>query len=385
MAILVRPIAYISLLLLALILLVLIQFQAVADSFAKNLAINLLILFVFLFGLCLSFWRLSSLIYEIDWLAQIRTATPTSNADKLASPEVVRRLDLLASFALVWRRFFDSNQVLTPALATTLVDSAQARLDERRELSRYLVTALVILGLLGTFWGLLGALGPLGDRLTEFDPDQDGLEGISRAFSDPLASMGTAFSSSLFGLAASLIFGFVELQTARAQNRFVEEFEAWLATLVQASAGGTAIAGPSAFTQAKIGPEIAGNLEGLASLMRRSQQDTLVLNNNLVSLLDQIARVADKLTADQVIHEKIVASQADQSELIAKLKELTVPLQKLSKTLPASLDQVADLLAAPKPAAHEEAEEQHQTKKTKGPKESSGEPVAGAFLQPDKG
>lgn len=378
MATLIRPILYIGLLLLALILLVLVQFQEVADNFAKNLAINLLILMVFLFGLCLSFWRLSSLAYEIDWLAQIRTATQASNADKLASPEVVRRLDLLASFAHVWRRFFDSNQVLTPALATTLVDSAQARLDERRELSRYLVTALVILGLLGTFWGLLGALGPLGDGLIAFDPDRDGLEGISRAFSDPLASMGTAFSSSLFGLAASIIFGFVELQTARAQNRFVEEFEAWLATLIQAGGAAATASGPSTFAQAKLGSEISGNLDGLTSLMRRSQQDTLVLNNNLVSLLDQISRVADKLTADQAIHEKIVATQADQSELIAKLQDLTATLQDLPNALPAPIVQVAAPLADPTPSDSEDESEEEEAKEPR-------DPVAGAFLQPDKG
>lgn len=360
---LVRPLAYIIIALLALILLVLAQAGPILAFFQENLVVNLMILLVFLFGITLSFWRLYSLTYEIDWLARIRSANQASNADSLAGPQVVRRLNLMAAFAKIWRRFFDSNQALTPDLVTILVDSAQARVDERRELSRYLITALVILGLLGTFWGLLGALISMREALSTLDPGQNLLTGLSQSLDAPLENMGTAFSSSLFGLAASLFFGFVELQTARAYNTFVEEFETWLASFIQGSADTTPSLsqGVRATTFAQdTAAKTSSNFESLAQLMRRGQHDTMVLNNNLVSLLDQVSRVADKLTADQSIHEKILAAQADQHELIAKLDAL--------------ISAQAQALGRP---AHEGGESENEDAAHGAPPP----PAAGAFLQ----
>ena len=169
--------------------------------------------------------------------------------------------------------------------------------------------------------------------------------------------MGAAFSSSLFGLAASLYFGWVELQTARAQNGFVEDFETWLASLVQAGGGihaapqastqtaGQSMAGAvgvasSAFRQSGAGPHNPQDLEALQALMRRGQQDTMVLNNNLVSLLDQISRVADKLTADQSIHEKILASQADLSKIAERLDILSAHMAEQNKATEPKLQEI---------------------------------------------
>lgn len=377
MATILRPLGLIVFALLALILLVLLQIGTLVSFFAENLAVNLMILGVFVFGIGLSFWRLYALAFEIDWLARIRSATQASNADSLAGPQVIRRLDLMAPFANLWRRFFDSNQALTPELASTLVESAQARVDERRELSRYLTTALVILGLLGTFWGLLGALVSMREALGQLDPGQGFFDGLSGSLTGPLENMGTAFSSSLFGLAASLFFGFVELQTARAQNRFVEDFEAWLVSFIQATNRQNNEPGSLTSKGAAFSPKAAGELgasfDSLAHLMRRGQQDTLVLNNNLVALLDQIARVADSLGADQAIHEKILATQADQTRLIEHLEGLGKSLEHLSKNLERT-----------EPLTSHDPEGSETSKLSEDEEAPPQPPAAGAFLQSDK-
>src|SRR5690606_28699950 len=108
-------------------------------------------------------------------------------------------------------------------------------LDETRDTSRYLVGLLVFLGLLGTFWGLLQTIGSIGDTIQSLDPGTGDsasvLESLKQGLAAPLSGMGTAFSSSLFGLAGSLILGFLDLQAGRAQNRFYTELENWLSSV----------------------------------------------------------------------------------------------------------------------------------------------------------
>lgn len=332
---LVRPLTYITVVLAALVLLILIQLGPLVGFFAENLFVNLMILGVFLFGIALSFWRLFSLAAEIDWMSQARRAvsqgeTYTPNAPHRL-PQRTQRLDLLAPFAEIWKRAQETGRPLSNAQATSMVESAQARVDERREFSRYLITALVILGLLGTFWGLLGALGSMREALGNLDPNQAFLDSFSASLTGPLDNMGTAFSSSLFGLAASLFFGFIELQTARAQNTFVEDLETWLASIAQDMDGGSGSAPLSRSGQvfpSLASSDLSANLESLGHLMRRGQQDTLVLNNNLVALLDQMTKIAGKLGTDQGIHEKILATQADQNELIGQISQLIAVIER---------------------------------------------------------
>ena len=117
----------------------------------------------------------------------------------------------------------------------SILDSLGARLDESRDISRYLIGLLVFLGLLGTFWGLLGTIGSIGDTIQSLDPRSgdasDVLDALKTGLKAPLDGMGTAFSSSLFGLAGSLILGFLDLQSGQAQNRFYMELENWLSSV----------------------------------------------------------------------------------------------------------------------------------------------------------
>jgi hypothetical protein len=142
-----------------------------------------------------------------------------------------------------WRRCCATARRFSSSAASlrSLLDGINSRLDESHDISRYLIGLLVFLGLLGTFWGLLktidGVAGTLstisvaGDATQLFDQLKAGLQA-------PLAGMGTAFSSSLLGLAGSLVLGFLELQASQAHNRFFNELEDWLAGQTRLSSGG---------------------------------------------------------------------------------------------------------------------------------------------------
>ena len=326
MTALAQPLTYILAVLAGLLTLFAIQFDTLSAYFLENLVVNAMILGVFVFGTILSFQRLASLAAEVRWLNQIRAARHASEAAALAAPAALKQVQILTAFASVWRRLFEANQVLTPDQANGLLDSAQARLDDRRELSRYLVTTLVILGLLGTFWGLLGALLSMRESLGNLDADRDFFAGLSGSLSGPLENMGTAFSSSLFGLAASLIFGFVELQTSKAHAKFLEEFEDWLASFTQAQPPASA-AKSAAAPVASAMAEASLEAERLRHLVRRSQQDTMVVNNNLVTLLDQMSRLLDTTSADRAVQERILAAQADQQALVEQIGALITTIQ----------------------------------------------------------
>jgi hypothetical protein len=116
------------------------------------------------------------------------------------------------------------------------LDSLATRLDEARDISRYLTGLLVFLGLLGTFWGLIETVGSVGTIINGLKVGGDAdtvFDALKEGLAAPLGGMGISFSSSLFGLAGSLILGFLDLQTSQAQNRFYTNLEDWLATTVQ--------------------------------------------------------------------------------------------------------------------------------------------------------
>ena len=116
------------------------------------------------------------------------------------------------------------------------LDSLATRLDEGRDISRYLTGLLVFLGLLGTFWGLIETVGSVGSIINNLQVNGDPgtvFDALKEGLAAPLGGMGISFSSSLFGLAGSLVLGFLDLQTSQAQNRFYTGLEDWLATTVQ--------------------------------------------------------------------------------------------------------------------------------------------------------
>ncbi len=196
-------------------------------AFQANPALNALIIGILLIGILLSFRQVIRLFPEIAWVNSFRLADP--------GLAVERAPVLLAPMASILRdrvgRMAMSSQTMRG-----MMDSIANRLDEARDMSRYMTGLLIFLGLLGTFWGLIETVGSVGKVIDGLKVGGDAgamFESLKEGLAAPLGGMGISFSSSLFGLAGSLVLGFLDLQTSQAQNRFYTELEDWLATTVR--------------------------------------------------------------------------------------------------------------------------------------------------------
>jgi len=197
----------------------------IIKAFLANPWLNALIILAMLVGIILSFQQVLRLFSEISWVNKFR-ADP-----KLAA---ARPPALLAPIAAILGERGDNAAISTQTMRAIL-DSLSTRLDEARDSSRYLIGLLVFLGLLGTFWGLIETVGSVGSIINNLQVGGDAgsvFDTLKQGLAAPLGGMGISFSSSLFGLAGSLILGFLDLQTGQAQNRFFTGFEDWLATTV---------------------------------------------------------------------------------------------------------------------------------------------------------
>lgn len=224
-----QPGPYLTRMVLFLILagfLVAVLLKDLQSAYYANPGLNTLIIFVLLLGILYAFKQVLSLRPEIRWVNDFRRIDPG-----LALPNPPRLLAPMATM-LGDRK---GRMQLNALSMRHLLDSLGARLDEQREISRYMIGLLIFLGLLGTFWGLLTTVTSVStiiksldvnttDATTVFANLKAGLEG-------PMHGMGTSFSSSLFGLAGSLVLGFLDLQAGQAQNRFYSELEDWLSTV----------------------------------------------------------------------------------------------------------------------------------------------------------
>ena len=206
-----------------------ILFRQAHNAFVANPGLNGLILGVLMIGILLAFNHVVSLRPEVRWFNSFRAAGSAEKAGR--EPVMLAPMRALMSSS-------NTGAISTAALRSIL-DSIASRLDETRDTTRYLTGLLIFLGLLGTFWGLLGTIGSINTVIQGLDPGSgetaDILNTLKESLSAPLTGMGTAFSSSLFGLSGSLILGFLDLQAGRAQNRFYNELENWLSSVTDVS------------------------------------------------------------------------------------------------------------------------------------------------------
>ncbi|WP_406854702.1 MULTISPECIES: flagellar motor protein MotA [unclassified Alsobacter] len=208
----------------------LILYKAIWAAFLANPGLNALIIGVLFIGVILAFRQVIRLFREIRWVNAVRAP----NLDnRNVEPPVL--LAPMATILLSRQGPSAGTMTVTPAMLRSLLDSVGMRLDESRDIGRYLTGLLVFLGLLGTFWGLLETVGSVGRVIQSMKSGADAalmFEDLKSGLAAPLSGMGISFSSSLFGLAGSLVLGFLDLQAAQAQNRFYNEVEDWLSTAV---------------------------------------------------------------------------------------------------------------------------------------------------------
>ncbi|MBM6594981.1 hypothetical protein [Microvirga pudoricolor] len=204
-----------------------ILYKQILEAFLANPGLNALILGVMVIGIVLAIRQAWRLYPEIHWVNALHRSE-----DGIALPETPTLLAPMA--ALIGNR--SNRSALSVTATRSLLDSVGARLDESREIVRYLAGLLIFLGLLGTFWGLIETVGSVGRIIASLRTGQDAnvlFDELKNSLAGPLQGMGLSFSASLFGLAGSLVLGFLDLQAGQAQNRFYTELEDWLAVSTQ--------------------------------------------------------------------------------------------------------------------------------------------------------
>jgi hypothetical protein len=288
-------------------LVVVVLYKQIIVAFFANPGLNALIGLVLLIGTILAFRQVIRLYPEVAWVNNFRIADPGLAVERYPT--------LLAPMAAILGGERTGRMRITQQTMRHLLDSIATRLDEARDISRYMTGLLVFLGLLGTFWGLIETVGSVGKVIDGLKVGGDAgalFDTLKEGLAAPLGGMGISFSSSLFGLAGSLILGFLDLQSSQAQNRFYTDLEDWLATTVREYSGDGAGSGP------------AGELQGAVERLRLTLEEggasrgTTAAMANLAEAIQGL--VAHMRTEQQMIREW-ADGQGEQNREIRKLLE----------------------------------------------------------------
>jgi len=287
------------------------------QAFSSNTWFNSVILAILGVGILINFRQVASLYPEIDWIESYQRGE-TSNGDEFHPRLLSSMAHMLGGHATT---------TLSATSTRTMLDSIRTRLEESRDLSRYLIGLLIFLGLLGTFWGLMATVGSVSAVVSDLAVDGSDatalFESLKQNLEQPLSGMGVAFSSSLFGLAGSLVLGFLDLQAAHAQNRFVNELEEWLASSTRLSSGllgDEGIGGAPAYVQALL-EKTADTLEKMQRTGGADEVQRERMNSRLADLGDTLARFNRQLDAQNDRLERLAATHSEIPRLLERLAE----------------------------------------------------------------
>ncbi|TDJ36255.1 MAG: flagellar motor protein MotA [Gammaproteobacteria bacterium] len=297
-------------------LLALTAVQPLSNAFMANPTFNGIIFGVLVVGILINFRQVLILEPERKWIEQFRRSDPER--------PISVKPRLLAPMAQMLSRRERGELTLSPLSMRTVLDSIRMRLDESRDISRYMTGVLIFLGLLGTFWGLLitvGAVGSVIDGLQIGAGEGPAVfESLKAGLREPLSGMGTAFSSSLFGLAGALVLGFLDLQATHAQNRFFNELEEWLSGATRLSSGalpGDGEVGVPAYIQALL-EHTADNIEQFQKGLVRDQEQRKLGDQRLVAVADQLGKLTDQFRSEAMDRDKLIREFHSELRLLNK-------------------------------------------------------------------
>ncbi len=281
-------------------------YKQIVLAFFANPGLNALIGVVLFVGIILSFRQVIRLYPEVAWVNNFRIADPGLAMD--------RHPTLLAPMAAILGGGERTGRItISQQTMRHLLDSIATRLDEARDISRYMTGLLIFLGLLGTFWGLIETVGSVGKVIDGLKVGGDAgalFDTLKQGLAAPLGGMGISFSSSLFGLAGSLILGFLDLQSSQAQNRFYTDLEDWLATTVRqyGSEGAT-------------GGDVAGALDRLRTAVEEGGGGGRHTTAAMANLAEAIQGLVAHMRTEQQMIREWADGQGEQSREIKRLLE----------------------------------------------------------------
>ncbi len=325
-----------------------------AAIFAANPFFNGVILAVLAAGIIVNLRQVLVLSREVAWIESFKRSNPEQRA--------VGQPRLLAPMARMLDGHERGRTALSAPSMRTILDSVQVRLEESRDLSRYLIGLAIFLGLLGTFWGLLVTIRSVSDIIGTLNVGNDAVTmfgALKENLKQPLGGMSTSFSTSLFGLASSLVIGFLDLQAGHAQNRFHNELEEWLSGMTRLSSGSALETDASvpAYVQALL-EQTADGLDRMQRAIVESERERHGANQQLGELGAQLGRLTDLLGRDarerqagaqtQEELKSVLRQLAAQSQPAAQFSDdLRSELRLLSRTIAAALDGQRPRAAAP--------------------------------------
>ncbi|RYC32432.1 flagellar motor protein MotA [Lichenibacterium minor] len=284
--------------------------EQIAQAFMANPPLNGLILGVLLVGIVLGLRQVFRLFPEIRWANGVNN--PAAPA---AKPPV-----LLAPMATILADRGDGRPSISTVTLRAILDSVGTRLDESREIARYLTGLLIFLGLLGTFWGLLETVGSIAGVIRNMTAGNDSavmFDDLKNGLAAPIAGMSVSFTSSLFGLAGSLVLGFLDLQAGQAQNRFYNQLEDKLSAFAIEPAAAAAPAALAATAGLPADLRVALDRIALGTDQSSSRAATAAMAN----LAEGIQSLVQHMRGEQQMIRDWVEGQADQNKEMRRLLE----------------------------------------------------------------
>ena len=265
----------------------------VLPVFEANPYLNSFIMFVFVIGVLACFWQVFTLIGSVRWIERFAAeeAPPEGAAPRL-----------LASLASLLRSRGARTQI-NPTSSRSILDSVAQRIDEAREITRYIVSLLIFLGLLGTFYGLATTVPAVVDTIRSLAP-QEGEEGVEvfnrlmTGLEAQLGGMGVAFASSLLGLTGSLIVGLLELFAGHGQNRFYRELEEWLSSITRVGFASGEEGGQDTSVVAAVLDQMSDQMDALTQMFTQSETNLGMLENRLGQVAEAMNAFVAKMEGD---------------------------------------------------------------------------------------
>ncbi len=295
-------------------------------AFLSNPPLNSLILAVLAFGIVYALRQVFVLRHEAAWITAFRRLREQGGGRERPGGDTLPRPHLLAPMAnLLSDR--EGTLRLSASSMRSLLNSISSRLDKSRQLARYLIGLLIFLGLLGTFWGLLITIASVSNVVKDLSMgtgDINEMFGHLKAgLAAPLSGMGTAFGSSLFGLAGSLVLGFLDLQSGQALNRFYNDLEEWLSGLTRLTGPSPVSGGEGTvpdYLEALL-EQTAEGLEGLQRTIARGEESRISANTALMQLHERLSTLTDQMRAEQGLLARLAEGQLELKPILAKLAE----------------------------------------------------------------